>query len=1025
MAFSFSTWSIRNPVPPILLFVMLVLAGIVAFLQLPITAAPPVITTDVDVLVIQPGATPSELEMQTTQRIEDAVATLQGVKRVTSTITEGQSLTKVEFNLNIGLDRAINDVRNAVAAIRQDLPTTVREPIITRSANISRPVGIYVAEAPEMPPTELGWFIDRTIARSLMTVPGVSRVQRRGGGEQEISIVLDPQKVTALGLSAADVSRQLAAANIDLPGGRLTLGDTEYALRTTGRADNLDALAGMRIALGDGREAKLSDLGTVSLGASETRTISRVDGRPAVMFLVFKEDSASEVAVADAVNERLDELAKQHGVAFKLGFSEVGFVKTGYKSTMWTFVEGAVLTVLVIFLFLRDFRATIISALAIPLSIVPTFLAMQWLGFTLNIVSLLAITLVTGVLVDDAIVEIENIHRHMRQGKSPMRAAIDAADEIGISVIATTLVICAVFVPVSFMAGLPGLFFRQFGLTVAIAAFFSLVVARTITPMLASRLLRPTKHDHEATDPTVARYLHLVEWTLAHRYKTLGIAAICVLGSFGLAPLLPAGFLPYDDYSLASVTVEVPRGSTIEQTDAAAQKISAILRKRPEVEYVLSTVGESNGEVHRARIYVKLIPPNQRAISEREFRNQMYPQIAGLPDIRANFENFTGIKDVSIALISDDADALDRAAEALKREMHTLQGLTNIDTSVGQKQPEIKIEMDPVKAAQLGITAQQVGEAIGVSTIGDDTPRLSKFLYQDREIPVRVRLPRDFGRDLGALENMKLRTADGGSVPLSTVARLRFSTGPVEIQRYDRQRRIDLEANLDGIALGEALKRIDTLAAKKNLPKGVRVLETGDAEFLAELMISFFKALGTGLLLIYSIQVLLYKDWLQPLARMMALPLSVGGALLLLFVTGMEMSMPALIGMMMLMGIADKNSILLVDAMLERIRGGMAMRDAIVESCRVRARPIVMTSVAMIVGMLPVAFGFSLDSAFRAPMAVAVIGGLLSSTALSLIFVPVLFSFVYDFERWLGRRFASRRGRADDEDAEERLPAAD
>jgi hydrophobe/amphiphile efflux-1 (HAE1) family protein len=1009
MKFSFSTWSIRNPVPAVLLFALLIPAGIVAFVQLPITAMPPVATSDVDVLVFQPGATPGELETQTTQRIEDATATLQGVKRVTSTITEGQSLTKVEFDLDVGIDRATSDVRNAVAAIRQDLPTTVREPLVRRSADSGRPVGIYIVEAPEMPAAELSWFVDRTVVRALMAVPGVSRVDRLGGVQQEVSVLLDPATLNARGISAADVSRQLAAANADLPGGRMILGETEYALRTSGRADSIEALAQMRIALGDGREARLSDLGTVSLGASEVRNISRVDGRPAITFMVFKEDKASEVKVADAVKARLDALVETHGVGFKVGFSEIDFVKTGYLSTLWTFVEGALLTILVIFLFLRDRRATVIAALAIPLSIIPTFLIIQWLDFTLNFVSLLAITLVTGVLVDDAIVEIENIHRHMRDGKSPKQAAIDATEEISVSVIATTMVICAVFVPVSFMAGLPGLYFRQFGLTVAIAASFSLIVARLITPMLASRFLRPDTHPTPEAGPHITRYLRIVEWTLAHRFKTLAAAVLCVIGSFGLAPLLPTGFMPYDDYSLASVTVELPRGSTIEQTDAAAQQVSAILRKRPEVEYVLSTVGESNGAVHQARIYVKLVPPGERALSEREFRDAMYPQIAALPDIRANFEDFSGAKDISIALVSDDPAALDRAAEALKREMHAIPGFVNVDTSIGQLQPEIVIDMDPVKAAQLGVTAQQVGEAIGVSTIGDDTPRLSKFLHRGREIPVRVRLPQDAVPDLGALENLQLRTADGGSVPLSTVARLRFSKGPIEIQHYNRQRRIDIEANLEGIALGEALDRIEMLPGMKALPSEVRVLETGDAEFLTELLVSFVKALGAGLLMIYSIQVLLYRDWLQPLARMMALPLSVGGALLLLFVTGTELSMPALIGMLMLMGIADKNSILLVDAMLERTRGGMPMGEAILESCLLRARPIVMTSVAMIVGMLPVAFGFALDSAFRMPMAIAVIGGLVSSTALSLIFVPVLFSFVHDFESWLEHRFSARR----------------
>lgn len=1010
MAFSFSTWSIRNPVPSILLFVILMLAGTVAFIQLPITAMPSVALSDVNVVVIQPGATASEIEIQTTRRIEDAVATLQGVKRVTSKVTEGRSSTVIEFALETGIDRAMNEVRNAVAAIRQDLPAGVREPIVLRAEADGRPVGIYIADAPGMPVVELSKRIDEILAPELMTLPGVSRVVRVGGSDQEISVMLDPRKLTALGISAADVSRRLTEVNSDVPGGRLTLGDTEYALRTVGKAGSVEALAQTRISVDGGRQVRLADIGTVAYGASEARSISRVDGRPAVTFMVFKEDAASEVDVAEAVQSRLPALSKRVGVEFRVGYSEIDFVKIGYRSTMSTFIEGALLTVLVIFMFLRDWRATIIAALAIPLSIVPTFLIIQWLGFTLNILSLLAITLVTGVLVDDAIVEIENIHRHLRQGKSPLRAATDAAEEIGVSVIATSLVICAVFVPVSFMDGLPGLYFRQFGLTVAIASVFSLIVARLITPMLASRFMRKDMHvvEEGATGGLTARYLDAVRWTLRHRVKTVAIACVCVIGSFGLVPLLPTGFLPYDDFSLSSVTVELPRGSTIEQTDAAAQEVMRILRERPEVEFVLTTVGESNGEINQARIYVKLVPPSARGVSEREFRNQMYPLLARLPDMRVNFEDFSGQKDVSIALVGDDDAALVRVAEALEREMHALPGFVNVDSSDGQRQPEIVIEVDPVKAAEFGVTTEQVGEAISVSTIGDDTPRLSKFSAGNREIPIRVRLPREYTRDLGALESLQLRTADGRSVSLASVATLGFATGPVVIDRYDRQRRIDVEANLDGVPLGEAVERIKALPSMQRLPDTVRVLETGDAEFLAELMVSFLKALGAGLLLIYSIQVLLYRDWLQPLARMMALPLSVGGALLLLFISGKELSMPALIGMMMLMGIADKNSILLVDAMLERIRGGMPARDAILESCRLRARPIVMTSVAMIAGMMPVALGLALDSNFRGPMAIAVIGGLVSSTALSLIFVPVLFSYVHGFELWLARRFGTK-----------------
>ena len=1011
MSFSISTWAIRNPTPPILLFLMLTLAGIVAFVQLPVTSAPNVAAPVVSVLVNQPGATPTELEAETTRRIEAALSSMQGVRKITSTITEGVSTTTVEFAFDVGVDRAMNDTRNAIATVREELPSTAREPIVQRVDDAGGPVAIYSVEAPEMPVADLSWFIDDTLSRELLSLGGVSRVVRSGGSDQEVSIVLDPALLSALGITAAEVSSQLAATNLNIPGGRLMVGGTEYALRTVGRAGSLAQLAQTRISLADGREVKLSDIGTVALGASETRSITRIDGRPAITFSVFRNQSASEVDVAHAVKARLDEITAKRHIQFRVNFSQVEITETGFRSTMFTFVEGALLTVLVVFLFLRDWRATLIAALAIPLSVIPTFMIMDWLGFTLNFVSLLAISLVTGVLVDDAIVEIENIHRHMREGKGPFQAAIDASEEIGLSVIATTFVICAVFVPVSFMAGLPGLYFRQFGLTIAVAAFFSLVVARLLTPMLASRWLRAPQdmdrddHDAHAAGPVTTRYLALVDWTLTHRRKTIAVALVSVIGSFALVPLLPTGFLPYDDYSIASVTLEMPRGSTIEQTDEASQKVAAILRKRPEVAYVLTMAGEGSGGVNKSRIYIKLIPPKERELSEREFSNLMLPEITKLPDMRVTMDNFVGTKDVSIALVSEDPQALSRAADAIKREMRGVQGLSSIDSSDGQQQPEVVVTMDPVKAAQLGITAQQVGEAISISTIGDDTLRLSKFNHLSREIPVRVRLPRDFGDDLGVLENIKLRTASGGSVPLASVARLDFGVGPTTIERYSRQRRINVEANLNGIALGTAMERINALPAVKALPVSVSILNTGDAEFLAELMASFLKAIGTGLLLIYAIQVLLYKDWLQPLARMMALPLSIGGAFLLLFLTGKELSMPALIGMLMLMGIADKNSILLVDAMLEKVRDGVPLRTAIVDACRVRARPIVMTSVAMTAGMLPVAFGVALDSAFRAPMAIAVIGGLISSTALSLIFVPVLFSYVHDLEGWAARKF--------------------
>ncbi|ALN57460.1 Multidrug resistance protein mdtC [Lysobacter enzymogenes] len=1004
---SLSAWSIGNPIPSILLFALLTIAGMLAFLELPITNMPNVAMPVVTVQLVQPGAPPSEIENQITRKVEGSLASLQGVRHVSSKIVEGVSLTTIEFALETDIDRAVNDTRDAVAKVRNQLPTTMEEPVVQRSEDNGEAILVYSVEAPEMSAEELSWFIDDSLHRELLSIVGVARVQRGGGIDREIGVTLDPATLSALGVTAAEVSRQLAQTQTDVPGGRVLLQGTEYALRTVGRAATVEQLRELRIAVPGGREVKLGDLGTVANGGAEARSVTRLDGRPAVTFSVYKSRAASEVSVARTVQQRLDELQQRRGdLKFRRIFSLVELTETGFRSTMYTFLEGTLLTVLVVFAFLRDRRATAIAALTIPLSIIPTFLCMQWLGFTLNFVSLVAVSLVTGVLVDDAIVEIENIHRHMREGRGPREAALVASDEIGLAVVATTLVICAVFLPVGLMDGLPGQYFKQFGLTVAIAAFFSLAVARLITPMLASRLLRMPRHGHEEGDgPWTRRYLAAVEWTLRHRLKTVAIAVATLVASFALVPLLPSGFMPYQDFGQASVSVELPRGSSLADTDAAAQQVARILKSRPEVAYALTTAGTGDGGVNRATVLAKLVPARERALDERAFGNAMLPQLEALPDLRARFDNATGSKDLTLSLVSEDPAELARAAEALERQMRGLKGLSSVASDSGQQQPEITVNVDSAKAAQLGITAQQIGDAINISTIGDNDNRLAKFDYDHRQVPIRVRLPREFGRDLGVLENLKLATADGGSVPLAAVATLRFGVGPTTIERYDRQRRIDLSANLDGIALGTALERIRALPAMRELPRSVSVLDTGDAEFMGELMASFLKAIGAGLLLVYSVQVLLYRDWLQPLTRMAALPLSIGGAFALMFLTGTEFGLPAMIGVLMLMGIADKNSILLVDYMLERMRAGAPRREAIVEACRVRARPIVMTSLAMAAGMLPTAIGAGLDAAFRAPMAIAVIGGLVSSTALSLVFMPVLFSCMRDVEEWLWARW--------------------
>lgn len=1012
---TFSTWAIRNPIPPIVLFLVLTVAGAASYMQLPINNMPSVVVPVVTVTITQPGAAASEIETQITQKVESQLAGLQGVKHIVSKVMQGTSQTTIEFHLETDFDRAVNDTRDAVSNVRDQLPRSILEPIIQRVEIDGGAILIYSVQAPEMRTEDVSWYVDDTLSRELLSIRGVANISRQGGVSHEITLTLDPLKLAAFGVSASDISRQLAQTNIDLPGGRLTLSGTEYILRTLGNVSSVEMLRETYIPLGNNRQVKLGDLGTLIDGGAEQRSITRLDGKPIVTFQVYRTKGSSEVTVAKNVEAKLAEMMKvRKDVRFKKIFSLVTLTENSFNATIANFIEGTILTVLVVFLFLRDKRATFIAALAIPLSIIPTFLCIYWLGFTLNAVSLLAISLVTGVLVDDAIVEIENIHRHMRQGKKPYDAAMFAADEIGLAVVATTLVICAVFIPVSFMGGIPGQFFIQFGLTVAIAAFFSLMVARLLTPMLAAYLLKAPKHDHHATPAWLLRYQRVVKWTLSHRLKTLGIAVISMICSFGMIPFLSTGFIPYEDFSQSRLTIELPRGSTLEQTDAVAQRVARMLKKHREVQYVLTSVaggsaasfGPSNqsssgGNVNQATIEVKLVAPGERNLDQRAWENSVLPELKKLPDIRINFANSSGAKDVSVALMSDDGVALERAAQEVERQMRTLPELNSISSSASLRQPEIIITPDFAKAAQLGVSVQAISDAINIATIGDIETNLAKFNYGNRQIPIRVKLPKMSNQTLGIIENLKLPTNRASSVPLSAIANISFANGPTSIERYDRQRKISLEANLNGVALGEALAKVYALPAMKNLPHNVRVQNVGDAEVMGELFAGFMQAIGAGLLMVYAIQVVLYKDWIQPFTRMAALPLSIGGAFIMLLLTSTDLSMPAMIGVLMLMGIADKNSILLVDYMLELIHRGTPRHEAIIEACMVRARPIVMTSLAMLAGMMPIALGVGLDSSFRAPMAIAVIGGLMSSTALSLIFVPVLFSYVRDFEEWL------------------------
>ncbi|MDF2995385.1 MAG: family transporter [Xanthobacteraceae bacterium] len=1032
MALNISAWAIRKPIPSIVLFVVLTALGLFTFDKLPITRMPNIDVPIVMITVNQPGAAPSELETQVTKRVETTVAGVQGVKHITSSISEGTSITTIEFQLETQVDRAVNDVRDAVTKIRSELPQGIEEPLIQRVDVEGMSIVTYAASAPTMSPEELSWFVDDTVIRALQGVRGVAQVKREGGVDREIRIALDPDKLAALGITAADINRQLAATNVDLAGGRGEIGTQEQSVRTLGGALTVADLAETRIALpgtgtSAGRQVRLADLATVIDGAAEPRIFARLDGKPVVAFGIYRAKGFSDVVVADNAEAELRKLEQRHpDVTITLIDSTVKYTHADYQSAMHTLVEGAILAVIVVFLFLRDWRATIVSALAIPLSILPTFWVMDMLGFSLNGVSLLAVTLVTGILVDDAIVEIENIVRHMRMGKSAYRAAIEAADEIGLAVVATTLTIVAVFMPVSFMGGIAGQYFKQFGITVAVAVLFSLLVARLLTPMLAAYFLREHGHD-EVKDGLVMRgYTRLLRSSIRHRWITIAGGIGLFIGSMYLSTLLPSGFIPNADVSRSVLALELAPGSTIGSTQDVVDRVSRTLKEQPEVASVFATAGTGvagggplmAGEVRKATLVINLVPRAERKATQKEFEIRMRDQIAQVPDLRFNFGASGGAgpggREFTVILSGSDGAVVEKTALELEREVRAkVKGLTNVVTSAALERPELRVVPKLAEAAELGVSVADIAETVRIATIGDVSQNLAKFSAGDRQVPIRVQLDEGARADMSTFETLKVRTASGASVPLSSVADLNFGVGPSSLDRYDRARRVAIEADLVGnTQLGEALAEVYALPGAKNLPTGVVLKESGDAEIMAEVFGGFATAMGAGIMLVLAVLVLLFADVLQPITILVALPLSVGGAFVALLLTNNAMTLPVVIGFLMLMGIVTKNAILLVDFAIEAMKAGEDRTTALMEAGHKRAQPIVMTTIAMAAGMLPSAVGLGEGAAFRAPMAIAVIGGLLASTVLSLVFVPAVFTLMDDVRRflsWLLGRFVGAR----------------
>jgi multidrug efflux pump subunit AcrB len=1011
---NFAAWPLRNPIPIAILFALLALAGLWAFRGLPVQNIPDIDLPTVNVSLVEPGAAPAQLETQVARRVEDSLATLSGLKHIRTSITDGQVSTKVQFVLEKPISEALIETKDAVDRVRSDLPADLLQPTVSAVTVGGEAVLVYAVASTRMDEEALSWFVDDTVAKAVLGVSGVGRFERVGGVQREVRVEISPTELAALGVTPGDISRALRQVQQESSGGKGQLGTSEQAVRTIATVRQAADLAALPIALADGRQVRLDQVAVVRDGIADRSTVAQLNGAPAVGFKIYRAKGFDEIRIVEGVTAALKRLAAaEPTLTYTHVSGSVAYTQEQYEGSMHMLYEGGLLAVVVVFFFLRDWRATLIAALALPLSILPAFAAMSWLGYSLNIITLLALAVVVGVLVDDAIVEIENIERHSRMGRPIEQAVSEAVAEIALAVTATTMSLVVVFLPTTFMGGVPGLFFKQFGWTAVIAVLASLLVARLLTPLMAARWLRVGQAEDHSDGRLMLGYLSTVQWCLGHRKTTMVGAFIFFLASLALAPLLPTGLIPPSDAGYTTINIELPPASPLESTLRVAQYARVAIKDVPGITSVLTTVGDAQlgsggsegdtqraGESRRGALIVTLSPRDVRA-KQVVVENMIRERLLGVPGARFHVGAGRPGEKMELILASDNAQALKASAQEFQHQLLSLPGLSNIGTTASLERPEIIVRPDFRRAAERGVTTAAIGELVRIATSGDFDAQVARLNLDGRQIYVRVRIADAARQDLDKLSNLRVRGRDG-PIPLSSVAKLSIESGPSQIDRYDRHRYVTVDADLGGTPLGAALNAALDLPAARGLPSSVKLIQSGDAETAAELASGFGVAIMIGVLCLFCVLALLFQDFLQPITILSVLPLSFGGAFVALLVARSELDLPAMIGVVMLIGIVSKNSILLVEYTVVAIRNhGLPRDEAVLEACHSRVRAIVMTTFAMTAGMLPLALGFGADSSFRQPMAVAAIGGLLSSTALSLLVVPVVFTYVDGFERRL------------------------
>ncbi len=1018
--------SISNPVFATMVMIGIAVLGLFAYNRLRVEQMPDVSLPYVLVLTSYPGASPEVVEADVTKPLEYAINTVSGASIIRSNSKEGRSEVFAEFRMSTDMMKALQDVRDKIGQVRAGFPRDVKEPLVLRlEQENAQPVVSLAVLSPTMTLRDLSSLTDQTIVKALENVPGVARIDVSGRVTRQILVQIKPNAVTALGVGVDQVINAIRAANQDVPAGRITRGQTDAIVRVEGKIKDPAQFARIIVAQQGGAPVYLSQVADVIDGEKEETSISRINGRPSITIDLLKAQDANIVDTGRGINEAIATLRTRlpADVELRVANSTADAAERSVNRVKSTIVEGALLTVLIVFLFLHSWRSTVITGLTLPIAVIATFIALYGFGFTLNFLTLMALSLCIGLLIDDAIVVRENIVRHLGLGKDHVTAAREGTDEIGLAVMATTFAIVAVFVPIAFMSGIVGRFFFQFGVTVAVAVLVSLFVSFTLDPMLSAVWHDPPGSRFRRV-PWLGRFMdrvergiewlhafygEVLEWALGHRKSVIAIAIVSFAGSFAIVPLVGTEFIPTTDEGFISLRLNTPVGSSLEYTDSKVQQVEAALKPFPDIALTMTTVGSDEGRNY-ARINLKLTDRAQRKRTQKEIEAAIRKELKPIPGIELAF-GFD--RPVWVNLLGPDPEMLTTLINEFAAKVAKVQGIADLETSEKAAAPALSIRLNNDAAADLGITVQQVGATIRPLLAGDT---VSYWLGPDgQNYEVNVQLPRDSRRLAADLGNLYLSTAKRGPdgearmVPLRQVAEIVETTSPQIIKRQELQRRVALYANVEGRPSGDANKDVQKIIKESTLPPGYRFDVGGQAKDMEESFQAALAALGLAVIFIYLILASQFASFTQPVVIMASLPFSLIGVFLALLLTGTTLNLFSMIGFIMLMGLVTKNAILLVDFANRARRAGASLHDSLLQAGQVRLRPILMTTAAMIGGMMPLALGFGEGGEIQAPMGRAIIGGVITSTLLTLVVVPVLYTYLDALhERHRARRAAKQ-----------------